>query len=96
MEGEESPLAGLTEPRGLGLERVAIRTRESSATQSGWRLGAEAREGSGAITLVEAGGAEWHRGDGIFLGWPQERLAAAYRALVPGDDEPPFEMMQMG
>ena len=96
MEPEEDALSGLTEPKGVGLERIPIRTRESSVTQSGWRLGVEAREGIGTITLVETRAGERHRGDGIFLGWTQEKLAAAYRALAPGNDEPPFEMMQMG
>ena len=93
---EEDPLAGLTEPKAIALERSPIRTRESSLTRSAWRLEAEAREGRGTITFVEAEGAGWHRGDGIFLGWPQERLASVYRALAPRDDEPPFELMQMG
>jgi hypothetical protein len=93
---DESPLSGLTEPRRLALERAPIRTRESSVTRAGWRLEAEAGEGRGTITLVEADDRAWHRGDGIFLGWPQERLAAAYRALLPEDDGDRFELMQMG
>ena len=37
------------------------------------------------------------RGDGLFLGWPQERLAEVYDALLQRDDEePPFETLQLG
>jgi hypothetical protein len=51
-------------------------------------------EGAGAITLVDDG---FYRGEGHFLGWPQEELAAAYAgAQKPHNDEPPFELMQLG
>jgi hypothetical protein len=47
--------------------------------------------------LLDAGAAgEIYRGEGVFLGWPQERLAAAYAALLPRDDAPPPEFMQLG
>jgi hypothetical protein len=88
---------GLAEPAALGLERFSIRTRESSVTQAGWRLSVVAREGAGAIVLVEIpGGSAVHRGDGVFLGWSQERLAAAFAALTPKDTDPPFETAQLG
>jgi hypothetical protein len=49
------------------------------------------------ITLVEVSSAgALYRGDGVFLGWSQERLEAAYRALSPEDDEPGFEPSQLG
>jgi hypothetical protein len=76
------------------LERVPIRTRESNVTRSAWRMEVSCDEGAGAITLVEDG---FYRGEGHFLGWPQEELAAAYAgAQKQPDNEPPFELMQLG
>ena len=95
----ESPelVAGLTSPRRLSLERFSIRTRESSSTQAGWRLVAASDEGEGAIVFVETRPDEaLYRGDGVFLGWPQERLAAAYNALLPRPESDGFETQQMG
>jgi hypothetical protein len=88
---------GLEQARTLGLERTAIRTREDAVTRAGWRLSVASRDGEGAITLVEVRPSEAvYRGEGVFLGWPQGRLAAAYEALVPGDDDPPLETLQLG
>jgi hypothetical protein len=72
------------------LERVAIRTRESGVTLAGWRLATSTAAGAGSITRVEATGGPCYRGDGAFLGWSQERLAAEYQRLLPkpGDPEP--------
>ena len=96
--GEDSPdpVPGLTSPRALSLERFPIRVRESSSTQSGWRLSVEAGEGEGSILLVEGVGEPFYRGDGIFLGWPQERMAAAYVALKPKPEADRFETQQLG
>ena len=98
MEPDSPELvAGLTNPRALSLERFLVRTRSSSSTQSGWRLLVESGEGGGAIVFVETSAEEtFYRGDGIFLGWPQERLAAAYNALLPKPESDGFEMQQMG
>ena len=94
---ESNGIEGLTDPRAVSLERSPIRVRESSATQSGWRLAAECAEGAGSITLVDAvAGREVYRGDGVFLGWPQERLAAAYAALRPKPEEDRFGTLQLG
>lgn len=94
---KESPLAGLTKPRFVSLERVPIRTRESLGTFSAWRLAAAAEEGDGAITLVEISPTvSLFRGEGLFLGWSAERLETAYRALLPASDEPAFELNQLG
>jgi len=91
------PLAGLTDPRALSLERFLIRTRGGSATQSAWRLSVVCGEGQGAIIFVEVASDEtFYRGEGIFLGWPQDRMAAAYRALLPKSEEPSFETQQLG
>jgi hypothetical protein len=96
-ETGDAGVPGLTNPRGLGLERFPIRAREQSMTLAAWRLSAAAEEGDGTITLVELPSGEiLRRGDGIFLGWTQERLARAYDALVPRDETPPPEMLQLG
>ena len=103
MQGEaltepaEPSVPGLTNPRGLGLERFPIRAREQSMTLAAWRLSAAAEEGEGTITLVELPSGEiLRRGDGIFLGWTQERLGRAYDALAPRDDTPPMQTLQLG
>ena len=96
-EPVEPSVPGLTHPRGLNLERFPIRAREQSMTLSAWRLSASAEEGDGTITLVELPSGEiLRRGDGIFMGWTQERLGLAYDALAPRDETPPPEMLQLG
>jgi hypothetical protein len=96
-EPAEASVPGLTNPRGVGLERFPIRAREQLMTLSAWRLSAAAEEGEGTITLVELPSGEiLRRGDGIFLGWTQERLARAYDTLAPRDDTAAPEMIQLG
>lgn len=75
------------------LQRVPIRTRESGATVSGWQMIIESPNGPGTITLLDSG---VFRGDGSFLGLPQEKLAEIYMSLNTPPDEPPFELMQLG
>ena len=75
------------------MERVPIRTRESNVTRSAWRMEVQCDEGAGVITLVDDG---IYRGEGLFLGWSQEDLAAAYAGAQRHDDGPPFELMQLG
>ncbi|MGH9441034.1 MAG: hypothetical protein ACRD16_02045 [Thermoanaerobaculia bacterium] len=88
---------GLTNPRALSLDRFPVRTREGSTTRSAWRLEVASDRGAGAIVLVETSAAEtFYRGDGVFLGWPQDRMAAAYRALLPKPEDDGFVMQQMG
>jgi hypothetical protein len=88
---------GLTEPRTRSLERYPVRTRDSSVTQSGWRLAVVCGQGEGAIVLVETSPEEtFFRGEGVFLGWDGERLAAAYRALLPWSEGPAFSFNQLG
>jgi uncharacterized membrane-anchored protein len=96
-------LAGLTDARTIALERYAIRTRENGVTRAAWRLEVESAQGPGAIVLVDvdadadAQAAQSHyRGEGVFLGWPRERLEAAYLALRPMDSSPPLELSQLG
>lgn len=96
---ETSPapsVPGLTNPRGLGLHRFPIRTRESGSTLSAWRLAVACDEGEGTLLCIDAAGDPVYRGEGVFLGWDQNRLAFAYRALQPRSDEPPLELLQLG
>ena len=66
-------------------------------TLSAWKLSVTSDEGDGAITLAElSSGQLLYRGDGVCLGWPQDRLAAAYEALVPRDQAAAPEMPQLG
>jgi hypothetical protein len=74
---------GLTGLLGEPLERVLVRSRGLDLTGSGWRLTVTCDQGTGGIVLVDVSGDEsWFRGDGVFLGWPQVRLAETYRALT--------------
>jgi hypothetical protein len=97
-EGAEAdPLRGVTNPSCADLERMAIRLRESAATLAAWRLAITCDEGTGAIVLVETtGGGSLYRGEGLFLGWPQPRLEAAYRRLLPGGGDPEPDVVQGG
>jgi hypothetical protein len=93
---EAAAVEGLTNPRSLGLERFPIRARQMSATLSAWRLTIASEQGEGTITLVEASSEVFYRGDGIFLGWSQDRLLSAYEALAPKDETAPLETQQLG
>jgi hypothetical protein len=94
---DEEVVPGLTSPRVLALDRFLIRLRNGSATQSAWRLAVGSDEGHGAIILVEASPEEtFYRAEGVFLGWPQDRLASAYRALLPKPEADGFQMQQLG
>lgn len=88
---------GLSNPRAISLERFPVRTREGSTTRSAWRLSVSSDQGEGTIVFVEASPAEtFYRGDGMFLGWTQERMAAAYQALLPKPADDGFATQQMG
>ncbi|MGE5277127.1 MAG: hypothetical protein ACM3SU_09045 [Acidobacteriota bacterium] len=96
---EETPeaVAGLTGARATSLERIPTRSRESAVTASSWRLSVTSAEGDGAIVLVETSASEeFFRGEGVFLGWPPERLRAAYEVLRPRSEERAMEMPQLG
>jgi hypothetical protein len=94
---ESDLLAGLTDVVSLGLARCAIRTRESRATLSAWRLTISSTESAGTIDLVETGeGNAFYRGAGVFLGWPQAGLASAYRRLRPEGTGPEPDPGQFG
>ena len=93
----EQVVPGLTNPRVLALDRFLIRLRDGSATQSAWRLAVESDEGQGAIILVEVPPEEtFYRAEGVFLGWDQDRLGSAYRALLPRPEADGFQMQQIG
>jgi hypothetical protein len=99
MESARSSEAvpGVTNARSPSLDRFPIRTREGAVTLSAWRLCVVCDEGEGAIVRVDASAEErFHRGEGVFLGWSQERLASAYNALRPVPDDSGFELQQMG
>jgi hypothetical protein len=92
-----TPVPGLTNAHALALDRMLIRTRESGATLSAWRLSADSDQGVGAIVLVEAGAGEIrYRGEGVFLGWTAEHLREAYESLRPRTEESAFEIPQLG
>ncbi|HEY3122950.1 MAG TPA: hypothetical protein VGK70_02685 [Thermoanaerobaculia bacterium] len=97
VSAPEELVAGVTNPRALGLERFPIGLRGESAIQSAWHLSVASDEGPGAITRVEISPEEtFYRGEGVFLGWRQERMAAAYLALLPKPEDDRFEMHQLG
>ena len=90
-------VAGLTNAVVRSLERSAIRMRGSGATQSAWRMEIDSDAGKGAIILIDLpSGEAVYRGDGTFLGWSQQQLAAAYQGLRTEPDEPQFEVHQLG
>jgi hypothetical protein len=89
-------IAGLTDPVVPPLERVPIRTRESGATLSAWKLAASAPEGTGTVVRVEIGSGSHYRGEGWFLGWTQEALASAWTALLPPAPVDTFHTQQLG
>ena len=78
------------------VERIAIRTRESGVTLAGWRLATSTATGAGSITRIEAQGGPYYRGEGAFLGWSQERLAAEYQRHLPEPEDPMPDSVQFG
>jgi hypothetical protein len=93
---EPPAVPGLTDAVGQPLSRVPVRTREGQVTLSAWRLEVTAVEGPGGIVRLDAAGAPVFRGDGVFLGWEQARLAEAYQRLLPATETDTFELMQLG
>lgn len=80
---------GLTDLRAEPPERVPIRLRASAAGRSAWRMDIACDQGRGAIVLAEVSPSERHyRGEGLFLGWTHERMAALYTSLLPQADDP--------
>jgi len=90
-------IEGLGEVTATEPARTALRMRGAGVTTAGWRISAQAPRGTGSIVVAEQGAERFYRGDGVFLGWPQERLDAAYRALLPPtDDSSGGDHMQLG
>jgi hypothetical protein len=91
-------LEGLTRLARESLTRAQVRTRENQVTLSAWRLLTTSAQGPGVILLIELGPTKViYRGDGVHLGWGQERLAAVWQALSAASPaEPPFELPQLG
>jgi hypothetical protein len=79
-------IEGLGEVNATEPTRTPLRLRGASVTTAGWRIAVQASRGPGSIVLAEQGAQRFYRGDGVFLGWPQDRLEAAYRAMLPPDD----------
>ena len=81
MTSDGPPLYGL-EITAVTLERLEIRTRGTAHTLSAWALRVGTPNGAGSIVRAEPTAEEtFWRGEGIFLGWAPERLAAAWEAL---------------
>jgi len=90
-------IAGLHEVAVGPLERVPVRARDSHVTVSAWRVLVDSDTGSGGIVLLElSSGEHYYRGEGVFLGWPQEQLASTYRALLPEQPESETQTLQLG
>jgi len=91
-----SAVTTLTNPTVL-IERVPVRERGASFTASAWSIAVRADEGAGTIVRVEAaGGAVHFRGDGHFLGWGREEMAAAWEAMAHSDAPAEPELPQLG
>ena len=89
-------IEGVGEVRASEPVRVALRMRGTGVTVAGWQIVVEAPRGPGSIVLAENGAQKFYRGEGVFLGWTQERLEAAYRALLPPSQGPGDDHLQLG
>jgi hypothetical protein len=97
MSSEPRDVAGLTAVRAESLRRVPLRTRQSGVTRAGWRLEITCAQGAGGVVLAEVSPSEaWYRGDGLLLGWPQEKLAELHRALTAHEEEEAPSSPQLG
>lgn len=82
------PLEGIS-VAGTRLARIAARARDVAHTFSAWALAVETAQGPGRIVRIElTPDTTLWRGDGVFLGWTSERLAAAWAALRAREPEP--------
>jgi hypothetical protein len=84
--GQKSPLEKLSAARCVSLEHVS----------GAWQMHIECDQGAGVISLTDGGGQMLYRGEGLFLGWSQQRLNAAYQSLIPRDDTPALQLVQLG
>jgi len=78
-------------------ERIPTRERGTSFTASAWSIAVRADEGAGTIVRLEAAdGAVHFRGDGHFLGWSREEMAAAWEAMARSDAPTEPDLQQLG
>lgn len=99
MPAAPKDVCGLIQATAAPLERVPLRRREDRSFSSGWRLEVSAAQGTGTIVAVSLpDGTSCHRGEGMFLGWEQPRLAEVYAAMTASDDTsgPELELPQLG
>lgn len=89
-------LFGLTGLSADPPERVPVRTRSSGVTQSAWRLRVRCDQGVGAVLLIESGAESFRRGEGLFLGWTQDKLASVYEELRPKPSDASQDPLQLG
>ena len=75
------------------LERTPIRMRESGVTLSAWRMTIQTNAGMGTITLLDSGS---YRGEGPFMGWPQQQMRELYTRLATQGDPPQNDLQQWG
>jgi hypothetical protein len=80
-------IEGLGEVSATEPARTPLRMRGAGVTTAGWHISVQGSRGNGTIVVAEQGAQRFYRGEGVFLGWPQERLEAAYRALLPPTDD---------
>lgn len=81
-------IEGLGEVTATEPTRTPLRTRGAAVTTAGWRISVQGPRGAGTIVLAEQGAQRFYRGDGVFLGWPQERLETTWGALLPPSEGP--------
>ncbi len=82
--------------KALSLHRVPVRTQSMRQNWSGWRLELASERGPGAILFVETPSGSCYVGQGVFAGWPQPDLAAAYRKYAPNPETVVADMLQLG
>ena len=88
---------GLTGIVAAPLERVPVRRRESDVTSSAWCLKVNTDQGAGTIVLIEVSSEQsCFRGDGIFLGWSEARMAEVYGDLTRTSGGSDLELLQLG
>ncbi len=81
------------------IARSPVRRREDGHTLAAWRLEMSCDQGRGGIVQLDIGAGDLrYRGDGVFLGWPQDRLAEAYLELTKpdGSSSDDVQFIQLG
>jgi hypothetical protein len=94
MSEQSKDACGLTQIAAGPIERVPVRLRESTNTTAAWRLDISCDQGTGHIVQVDTSSGTFFRGDGLFLGWPQERLADLYRTVTGWNKSGPDLVLQ--